>query len=372
MQAYLPGQPLAEGEVLDYDNSAYDMYHAMNVDWPCLSFDVLRDNLGNNRARFPHTMYLVSGTQADKAQNNQINVMKVSRLHKTRYDDQSDAGSDDEGCAIDEDPIVECKTIKHVGGVNRVRAMPHPDVHIVSTWSDTGKVHIWDLTDTVKALDTPGMRADSNLKPVHTVNVHKTEGYAMAWSALNPGRLLTGDCQRHIYLTERQGAGWTTSTQPFTGHTKSVEDLQWSPAQNEIFASCSADQTIKIWDTRMRNKCGASVQAHQSDVNVIAWNPKVNYLLASGADDGSFSVWDLRQFRDPAGKPAPAASFQWHKAPITSLEWDPEEESSLAVSGADDQLTIWDFSVEQDDEEAQQDPSMPDVPPQLMFIHQVW
>ena len=34
--------PLEEGEVLEPDQSVYQMLHRMNVQWPCLSFDVLR------------------------------------------------------------------------------------------------------------------------------------------------------------------------------------------------------------------------------------------------------------------------------------------------------------------------------------------
>lgn len=76
-------------------------------------------------------------------------------------------------------------------------------------------------------------------------------------------------------------------------------------------------------------------------------------------------MWDLRNFQ--ASKPA--ASFQWHKSAITSIEWHPDEESVLVASGADDQVTIWDFSVELDTEEMK-DPDAPDIPPQLLFIHQ--
>jgi len=40
---------MGENEVLVVDNTAYEMLHTMNVEWPCLSFDFLGDNLGVNR-----------------------------------------------------------------------------------------------------------------------------------------------------------------------------------------------------------------------------------------------------------------------------------------------------------------------------------
>lgn len=84
-----------------------------------------------------------------------------------------------------------------------------------------------------------------------------------------------------------------------------------------MFASCSADGTVAIWDVRKRTGSALSVKAHETDANVISWNGGVSYLLVSGADDGGFKIWDLRSFR--AG--SPVASFSWHKAPITSIEW---------------------------------------------------
>ena len=55
---------MADGEVLDYDPSVYDCLAAMRLDWPCLSFDVLRDHLGGPRSAYPHTLFMVAGTQA--------------------------------------------------------------------------------------------------------------------------------------------------------------------------------------------------------------------------------------------------------------------------------------------------------------------
>lgn len=42
---------LEEGEELDFDETAYLMYHSLRPEWPCLSFDIIRDQLGGNRTR---------------------------------------------------------------------------------------------------------------------------------------------------------------------------------------------------------------------------------------------------------------------------------------------------------------------------------
>lgn len=51
-QVWRPGvDQLEDGETLEYDPSAYVMYHSMRMEWPCLSFDILRDSYGNGRHR---------------------------------------------------------------------------------------------------------------------------------------------------------------------------------------------------------------------------------------------------------------------------------------------------------------------------------
>ena len=67
-------------------------------------------------------------------------------------------------------------------------------------------------------------------------------------------------------------------------------------------------------------------------------------------------------------KGKPVALFKHHTAPITSVEWHPSDSSVFAASGSDDQITLWDLAVEKDPD-ASSEPE-PDVPPQLLFIHQ--
>lgn len=41
----------AENGELEYDPTAYVMYHSVQMEWPCLSFDFIRDEYGDNRQR---------------------------------------------------------------------------------------------------------------------------------------------------------------------------------------------------------------------------------------------------------------------------------------------------------------------------------
>jgi ribosome assembly protein RRB1 len=50
---------------------------------PCLSFDILPDNLGMDRNQYPHTIFIVCGTQAEKSDRNSVMVVKMSNLTKT-------------------------------------------------------------------------------------------------------------------------------------------------------------------------------------------------------------------------------------------------------------------------------------------------
>lgn len=222
-------------------------------------------------------------------------------------DSDSENDGDDDDDNLDEDAILEHRSIPHVGGVNRVRAQPMPtypspsEPYHVATWAETGKVHIWDVRPLLESLDVPGHALDKTRvnKPVFTIDSHgKAEGFAMDWAASSPTslRLLTGDVHSKIYLTTSTPSGFNTLSPPFTSHTSSVEDLQWSPSEPTVFASCSADRSIQIWDVRVKGrKSVAGIRtAHDSDVNVISWNKLTSYLLVSGGDEGAIKTWDLR------------------------------------------------------------------------------
>ncbi|GAA0185528.1 hypothetical protein LIER_32816 [Lithospermum erythrorhizon] len=325
------------------------------------SFDILRDDFGLLRSEFPHTMFCVAGTQAMEASSNYIEIFKLSNISgKTSGVRPANNDPDTEGHSSDIDdndeeeggpgaPILQLRKVFHAGGVNRIRAMSQ-NPHICASWADTGYFQVWDLSAHLNALAestaavSNGAIAASNQAPLVKFK-HEDEGYALDWSPLVPGRLVSGDCKSFIHLWEpTAGTTWNVDSNPFVGHKARVKDLQWSPTLPSVFASCSADGSVLIWDTRSGKSPPAIIMSHDADevdeapgVNVISWNRLASQMLAAGRDDGSFSIWDLRQHTDML------AHFEYHKHPITSIEWSPHENSKFAVSSSDNQLTIWDM-----------------------------
>jgi ribosome assembly protein RRB1 len=370
---------LEPGQTLAPDLTTYEMLHGLNTPWPCLSFDIVKDSLGDNRKAYPHTMYAVTGTQAEsaKAHENELLVVKFSGLSKMeRGDDESDSDDDDE----DSDPILESKSIPLNSCTNRIRThqIPNqdpslPPTTLTATMTESASVFIHDVTPHLTSFDTPGtvITAQQN-KPISTIRAHKSEGYAVDWSPLVPGgKLLTGDNDGLIYMTTRtDGGGWVTDNRPFQGHASSVEEIQWSPSEQSVFASGSSDGTVRIWDVRSKSrKAAITVQVSNYDVNVMSWSRHTTNLLATGADDGTWAVWDLRNWKGNDNKPQPVASFNYHKEQICSIEWHPTDDSIIALAAGDNTVTLWDLAVELDDEESKDTAGVKDVPPQLLFVH---
>lgn len=387
-QTFIVGRnKLEPGQTLSPDLSTYEMLHALSTPWPCLSFDIIKDSLGDDRKSYPATMYAVAGTQADakRQKDNQLMVMKFSGLSRMDRQQDDDDSSDDED--EESDPILESKSIPLNSTTNRTRAhqipasnSSKPPTTLTATMTEDGKVLIHDITPHLTSFDTPGtIITPAQNQPLSSLSMHRSEGYAVDWSPLSStGKLLTGDNDGSIFVTTGSTDGtFTTDSSRFTGHTGSIEELQWSPSERHVFASASSDGTIKIWDTRSKSrKAALSVQVSETDVNVMSWSHQTSHLLASGADDGVWAVWDLRSWKpSPTAaasasiKSTPVASFDFHKEQITSVEWHPTDDSIVAVAAGDDTLTLWDLAVELDDEESKDTAGVNEVPPQLLFVH---
>ncbi|UYV67126.1 GRWD1 [Cordylochernes scorpioides] len=271
-----------------------------------MSFDVIRDSLGDNRSNlYPLTSYLVCGTSMSSSFHNSLLVVKLrnilpleARMGELRLGlEEEEELEEEEDSSQRPRPEITSVKIDHRSCVNRIRVANLQGRQIAATWSEQGQVHLWNLQHHLAAVDD-GPKADYNTKPLFSFSGHGKEGYALSWSSLVPGRLASGGCDSRIFVWSITEEGWKVYDTPLSGHRSSVEDIQWSPNEQNVIASCSSDHTVKVWDVRNLSKPSAlDIVAHDADVNSISWNKNQTHHLLSGGDDGVVKIWDFRYIK---------------------------------------------------------------------------
>jgi ribosome assembly protein RRB1 len=205
-RVWLPGaaDPEIDGDEaeleLEYDPTAYDCLHRFQIEWPALSLDLPRDNMGAPRSAFPHELFVVAGTQADQPRNNCLALLRLTHLGQGRHgrreaggkrgarrrdadegegdqkgkaaaaagggddarmseDDEDDDEDGDDAFEEDEDededeqdddggdepPRMHYRLIAQPHGTNRVRCAPQRP-GLVAVWADTGSVRVLDVS----------------------------------------------------------------------------------------------------------------------------------------------------------------------------------------------------------------------------------
>ena len=376
------------GAELEMDETAYKMHHALTPEWPSLTLDIIPDkHFGEHRTRFPHVVTMVVGSsQSENPTKNKVDVLRMSDLcrmpgsgrektekelddemlgeewkHEEEEEEEEEESDDEEEEEEELDPILEHYSFPHpTGGVNRVRVCLQ-NTDIVAVWSDGGVVSLYDIGGALDLLDRSSLQAVNKRKssaggstmggggvadggsaataiigqhvrkmrkePFFVYSGHSTEGYAMDWSRVTPGRLATADCDGNIHIwnathpvvantsvnddttvgkkhhggSKHSSSPWGNSsftvTPTYSAHgdnidNPSVEDIQWSPTEATVLATAECGGYVRIYDIRCPGRAMISNKVHASgaDVNVISWNRLVGNLLASGGDDGTLFV----------------------------------------------------------------------------------
>ena len=118
-------------------------------------------------------IFLTMGTQAQKKNQNQIYLIKWSNLHRTKYDDDSDAESDHS--QDNDEAEFNVQSVNIWDNVNRIRSMNY--MPIVAFWTEDGvsaffliyqKVTIMDLKNQFNLLGGDPMKDPRSVKNFKT------------------------------------------------------------------------------------------------------------------------------------------------------------------------------------------------------------
>ncbi|XP_040372968.1 U4/U6 small nuclear ribonucleoprotein PRP4-like protein [Rosa chinensis] len=132
-----------------------------------------------------------------------------------------------------------------------------------------------------------------------------------------------------------------TKVATLKGHTERLTDVAFSPVQNHLLATASADRTARLWNSE-----GAHLMTfggHLDRLARIAFHPSGKYLdfhpdgslVATAGLDALARVWDLRSGRS-------ILTLEGHVKKVLALSFSPNG-YYLAPGGEDNTCRIWDL-----------------------------
>ncbi|BFZ12726.1 hypothetical protein BsWGS_15764 [Bradybaena similaris] len=119
-------------------------------------------------------------------------------------------------------------------------------------------------------------------------------------------------------------------------HSRSVSDIDWSPFDVNIVASCSVDAFTYFWDVRDSKKPVKSFQT-VSGASQVKWNKVTNNLFAT-AHDGDVRIWDPRKGSSPI------QYISAHPSKIHGLDWNETNQHNLVTASQDCTIRFWDYN----------------------------
>lgn len=111
------------------------------------------------------------------------------------------------------------------------------------------------------------------------------------------------------------------------GHSNGVNEIEFSPVNSDILASCSDDRTVRLWLISGR-RCLKVMKKHSFYVTTIKFTYKGNLLVSALADE-TIIVWDVI-----SGKSLRTLAAHSDPISLVALTFD----SSIIVSGSYDGL----------------------------------
>ncbi|KAF2125082.1 WD40 repeat-like protein [Dothidotthia symphoricarpi CBS 119687] len=155
---------------------------------------------------------------------------------------------------------------------------------------------------------------------------------SVAWSQAengNPLICVTGNMSEIKVLNVETGELVTT----LAGHGHDINDLAISPTDPTILASCSRDQSVRLWslDPTHREQPLAAIchgQGHREEILTLAYHRKGRYILTASMDT-KINMWTVpKNIKDYMGTDKPAiihyphfATTEVHTDMVDCLRW---------------------------------------------------
>ncbi|CAI1940244.1 hypothetical protein SEUBUCD646_0E00280 [Saccharomyces eubayanus] len=343
-------KPLSVDEEYDLWKSnvplMYDFVSETRLTWPSLTVQWLPTPVQEPEMGFIK-QELIIGTHTSGEEENYLKFAEINLPEEilNNEDPQEEAEEDDEASVPAPRSNIKIITkYKHEEEITRARYMPqNPDT--VATINGQGTVFIYSRSEGLQS----------------TLKFHKDNGYALSFSPLVKGQLLSGSDDHTVALWDVNGS--SDSTRPIRTwsdlHSDIVNDSKWHNFNKDLFGTVSEDFLLKINDLRVENTTTGTTKCSQP-FNALAFSHHSSNLLAAAGTDSHVYLYDLRNMKEPLHH------MSGHEDAVTNLEFSPHVDGVVVSSGSDNRLIMWDLKqigAEQTPDDAE------DGVPELIMVH---
>ncbi|KAI9697510.1 MAG: Histone acetyltransferase type B subunit 2 [Bogoriella megaspora] len=341
----------------------YDFMLTKALEWPTLTVQWLPDKQTLPDKNFSNHRLLI-GTNTSGGAPNYLQIANIQLPTPTlpKLSDYNEEAGEFGGYTGPSQPITfdVIQKIPHPEEVNKARYQPQ-NPNLIATCCPDGVVRLWDRTKHSSQPDTA-----NTINPQAELRGHTEQGFGLDWSLHKEGQLATGaeDNTTRIWdVTNYSSTDKTIApTRTFTNHSAFVNNVQHHPILPYGIGSVSDDKTFALMDLRTPSddRPARKAEGHTDAVNALAFHPTEELLFATGSADSSVKIWDIRNLK------MCVATFETHRSSVTTVEWSPFHYNILASSGDDRRVLFWDCS-KVGDEQTPEDAM--DGPPELSFMH---
>ncbi|XP_053401808.1 GATOR complex protein WDR59-like isoform X3 [Mercenaria mercenaria] len=226
---------------------------------------------------------------------------------------------------------------------------------MASQWGESISLDYGDLQANTMAVDCLGKWAvlagrrvlalvdlDSPSEKMHRLTRQsKWDISCIQWNPhASHAQLFSAACKQRLDLFSWED-GSIKQVCSMKAHSRNISDIDWSPFDVNVIASCSVDAYTLLWDVRDTKRPSASFQS-VCGATQVKWNKVTNNLFAT-AHEGDVRIWDPRKGN------APVLYLTAHLSKIHGLDWSPSNEHIFASSSQDCSVKFWDYSCPKQD-----------------------
>jgi len=173
----------------------------------------------------------------------------------------------------------------------------------------------------------------ANEKCLYTINPFNNKVQAVIWNPQEASVMVTGGFGGDVCLLDaRQPNSSLKWKLP-----ADVECIRWNPHAPQCFLVGTEDGMVTNHDARMAGETIFRLKAHDESTSCLALNVKIPNLMATCSVDQTVKLWDFTE-----NKPNCVHSQELDLGALFSVDYCSESPSVLAIGGSKSKIRIWD------------------------------